>query len=262
MACDAPGAFQTVNSWVQYTWAVRPIIYWTVLMIWKSMMKQIMTVFTIIIALLTACNSSNPIPTFAPSPLTGAEIITTDTASRLVKIAEFSEGEMGPVTALAFTPDSTRLKAVHAGTPVLRHWNISGQNLSFEYQLETVGLGAVAFDGDAGQFVLAGAADVQTLSDEFMTGKSPEQIVGLQEGIEFIDAESGQLLHFISASGKEHFYGVSLNSDGHIVATQSGQEALLVFQRPVNSFEANNLLFRIDHHRSLLGVDFALDREG
>lgn len=232
-------------------------------------MKQTIIVsMAIAVFFTTACNPS-PIPPIISAMAPSSTAITVDNTATLVQLAEFSQGAKGPVAALAFTPNRTELRVVHARTPLLRHWSVLDHKMLAEYELESVGLGAAAFDETASLIVLAGFANDQIFGDDYMRGISAEQLFGPNDGIYFIDAESGQLLNRLRRPGnKEDFYGVALSRDGRIVATRRTEDLeqtiildqkpeLLVFGVSDRSAPAS-LLFSTAHSQG----DFALDVEG
>jgi WD40 repeat protein len=235
-----------------------------------------MILIATVILSLVGCNSIDPIPTITPSAPMGNATITIDNVSTLVELAKFSQGEMGPVTALAFTLGNTQLRAVHARTPMLRHWSVPDRKMVAEYELESVGLGAAAFDGTARSLVLSGVASVQASGSDYMTGISPEQLLGPYHGVEIIEAESGQLLSHLPGPGlvQSAFHGVAFSQDGRTVASQKmnlmGQPSVTPDQeRGLHVFEISadrsapaSLLFSMTHSHSSFVAAFALGAEG
>lgn len=215
----------------------------------------------------TACNPS-PIPPITPVTTPGSPAITVENAATLVQLAEFSQGEMGPVAALTFTPNRTELRVVHARTPVLRHWSVPDHKMLAEYELESVGLGAVAFDETASLIVMAGADHEAVFGEEYMRNTS--QPFG-PDGIYFVDAESGQVTGQLRRPGniEEDFYGLALSRDGGIVAAKRTEDlgrGIILDQKP------ELLVFDVSTDRSAptspvfstaySDGDFVLDVEG
>lgn len=238
-------------------------------------MKRTITVFMAIVVLLaTACTA--PIPPISPSASVSNATITVDNATALVELAKFSEGEMGPVTALAFTPDNAQLRVVHThATPMLRHWDVRGSKMLAEYNLETVGIGAAVFDGTAHSLALSGVASERAFGDDYMTGISPKQLMGPYDGIKIIDAESGQQLNHLPDPGVTQFsfHGVAFSQNGRILASEEGsligqlsigykERHLYVFEMAADRSAPASLLFSTAHSYSDFETAFALDVEG
>jgi len=230
-------------------------------------MKQITTVLLATLVLLTACSSFSPIPTISPSK-TDANAITADNASMLVESESLAREGAGPVTALAFTPDGTQLRAVHARTPMLLQWDLNTRTMLGEYQLDSVGLGAVAFDRDANQAILSGMASDFAMSDKYLTGILPKQALGPYDAVYVLDASNGHLLNFLNPVGfGREFHGVASSEDGGTIAavgynTTENSYELLVFKRGTSSLVPFRVSFHTPHWRPVSGMDFALDAEG
>jgi len=228
--------------------------------------------------LLGGCASPTAIPLIpaVTPPATGAAGITPANVSSLVETARFAQGSMGPVTALAFTPDHAQLRAIHARTPVLRQWSLANRQLLNEFPLEAVGLGAAAFDGSARLGVLAGVANDLAFSDDYLIGSPTKQVMGPLEGISLLDAASGQLLDHLprAGSGPDNLFGVALSRDARIVAARKTQgldqarvslgrkSGLIVYALPASSSAQLSVLFTTPLYQSDFVLDFALDSEG
>lgn len=240
-------------------------------------MKRARGLFMItILLLISACNSNSPIPPIATAETSADKAITTANASTLSEVAEFQQGEIGPVTALAFTPDRTQLRAVHARTPKLRHWSIPEGHLLAEFELESVGLGSAAFDADARSLLLTGAASELVFGDNYMSGITPEQIMGPKNGIEIIDAASGELRKHLPGFtfSQTEYYGIAISQDAHIVVSEemnlSGQPSIVpdqnrglhVFAVSADPATAPEVRFSTAHSHSDFAAAFALDSEG
>jgi WD40 repeat protein len=236
---------------------------------------------TLIIAgcllLLSACASPARIPliTAITPPATGTAAITPENVSALVETVRLAQGVMGPVTALAFTPDQTQLRVIHARTPVLRHWSLPERKLLNEYELASVGLGAAVFTGDARWGVLAGVANELAFSDDYLAGSATQQIMGPLDGITLLDAASGQVLDHLprAGSGADNLFGVALSQNAKVVAARKTQgldqarislgrkSGLIVYALPASSSAPLSVLFTTPLYQSDFVLDFALDAE-
>src|SRR5262245_21864086 len=109
----------------------------------------------ILISLFSACHPIAPIPPVTPetvaiaSPARPAAPLTVETAPGLTQLAQLDVPLAGSVGALAFTPDGGELRSVYGKTFMLRRWDVATGRLLAEYNIGPVGMGAIAFDGDA-----------------------------------------------------------------------------------------------------------------
>ncbi len=214
---------------------------------------------------LPACSAGVPTPSLLGTPVpTTVDTITADNASALIESESLSQEGAGPVTALAFTSGHAQLRTVHARTPMLLQWDMNTRTVLSEYQVDSVGLGAAAFDKDANQVVLSGTANIFAFSDEYLTGISADQVTGPKDAVYVLDASNGQLLNYLNPVGfRGEFQGVAFSEDGQTIAAQgyntdNKSYELVVFKKGANF----SVSFHTPHAQNQSAVDFALDAEG
>lgn len=183
----------------------------------------------------------------------------------LIETESLSREGAGPITALAFTSNQAQLRTIHARTPLLIQWDLNSHTILGEYQLDSVGLGAVAFDKDGKQAILSGTASFFALSEEYSTGIPPKQVLGPYHAVYVLDASDGHWLSFLDTY--QEFFGAASSGDGQTIAvvgynTTNNSDELVVFRRGTTSPAPFSVSFNTPHGRPIYGVDFALDADG
>jgi WD40 repeat protein len=236
-------------------------------------------VFVLLIIAMAGCAPVAPIPALPVAQLAGSTLLNAENSRTLVELAVFSKGDIGPVTALAFTPDGTQLRVVHARTPRLRLWNLKDRSLAAETTLDAVGLGAAAFDHSARNLMLAGVASDLAFSDDYLTGALNKQILGPSEGIWVLDAQTGQLRKQVKGNTPDamEYFGIALSQDGRMAAVRQTasmkanldaglqldrKSTLVVFSIPEDLTLPAVVQFSTSLYQTGYASDFALDAPG
>ncbi len=112
---------------------------------------------------LTGCGdgfpTAFPLPTPAAIAPLGTRVMTVETIHELEEIDSLSDKDAGTVAGLLFTPDLQTLLAVYTNEGRLRHWQLASGKVTKLFDVQPVGLGAVAFDATGMMLATGGGAD-------------------------------------------------------------------------------------------------------
>jgi WD40 repeat protein len=193
------------------------------------MVKRYLWLF-LIITLGVACDYDmppsfrlTPRPTPALTPVYSTLALASKNGYRMIELVALSGEAFGPVAALAFTPDSRELLAVHGKEGVLRRWRLRDSVLLNTMDVGPVGMAAVAFDEQA-RFLAIGAGKTE-----------PAKRAGYDADLNterLWDTQSGELIFETLDLGAHTIYDtdVALSFDGQlmVVVTSGGQDVYTI----------------------------------